>query len=126
MVECADLTLLAADAFAYDRPQRDPPSHPQAWLAELVQYGRAPDPATLRASFLELEELVSRAPAGRGTKRCYGAGDVEMATSSLHLTDGGAAMPQPNDLSRSLVALACFSTGRDPTHKLVQGVELLY
>ncbi len=35
-------------------------------------------------------------------------------------------MPQPNDLSRSLVALVCFSTGRDPTHKLVQGVELLY
>src|SRR6267142_2626941 len=26
MVECADLTLLAADAFAYDRPRRDPPS----------------------------------------------------------------------------------------------------
>ena len=28
-----------------------------------------------------------------------------MATSSLHLTDGVPAMPQPNDLSRSLVAL---------------------
>jgi len=28
------------------------------------------------------------------------------ATSSLHLTDGGAAMPQPNDLSRSLVELS--------------------
>jgi hypothetical protein len=41
----------------------------------------------------------------RGTERCYGAGGEEMATSSLHLTDGGAAMPQPNDLSRSLVAL---------------------
>src|SRR6266436_922194 len=26
MVECADLTLLAADAFAYERPRRDPPS----------------------------------------------------------------------------------------------------
>jgi transposase len=35
---------------------------------------------------------------------------AEMATSSLHLTDGGAAMPQPNDLSRSLVALDQNST----------------
>src|SRR5437667_11903 len=26
MVECADLTLLAADAFAYERPRREPPS----------------------------------------------------------------------------------------------------
>src|SRR6266446_4243451 len=26
MVDFADLTLLAADAFAYERPQRDPPS----------------------------------------------------------------------------------------------------
>ena len=33
-----------------------------------------------------------------------------MATSSLHLTDGGAAIPQPNDLSRSLVALDQNST----------------
>jgi hypothetical protein len=33
-----------------------------------------------------------------------------MATSSLHLTDGGAAMPQPNDLSRSLAALDQNST----------------
>jgi hypothetical protein len=33
-----------------------------------------------------------------------------MATSSLHLTDGVPAMPQPNDLSRSLVALDQDST----------------
>jgi transposase len=33
-----------------------------------------------------------------------------MATSSLHLTDGVPAMPQPNDLSRSLVALDQNST----------------
>jgi transposase len=35
---------------------------------------------------------------------------AEMATSSLHVTDGVAAMPQPNDLSRSLVALDQNST----------------
>src|SRR5205823_5079452 len=33
-----------------------------------------------------------------------------MATSSLYLIDGGPAMPQPNDLSRSLVALDQNST----------------
>src|SRR2546423_2589087 len=33
-----------------------------------------------------------------------------MATSSLHLIDGVPAMPQPNDLSRSLVALDQNST----------------
>src|SRR5437764_13041186 len=33
-----------------------------------------------------------------------------MATSSLYLIDGVAAMPQPNDLSRSLVALDQNST----------------
>src|ERR1700720_2318146 len=45
-----------------------------------------------------------------GTERRYGAGGEEMATSSLHLTDGVRAMPQPNDLSRSLVALDQNST----------------
>jgi hypothetical protein len=54
--------------------------------------------------------LPLAAALSRGTERCYGAGDEEMATSSLHLTDGGAAMPQPNDLSRSLVALDQNST----------------
>src|SRR5215472_19063364 len=33
-----------------------------------------------------------------------------MATSSLHFIDGVAAMPEPNDLSRSLVALDQNST----------------
>jgi hypothetical protein len=33
-----------------------------------------------------------------------------MATSSLYLIDGVPAMPQPNDLSRSLVALDQDST----------------
>src|SRR5207302_5442316 len=37
-------------------------------------------------------------------------GRREMATSSLHLIDGVPAMPQPNDLSRSLVALDQNST----------------
>jgi transposase len=45
-----------------------------------------------------------------GTDRRYGAGGEEMATSSLHLIDGVPAMPQPNDLSRSLVALDQNST----------------
>jgi hypothetical protein len=44
-------------------------------------------------------------PIPHGTDRRYGAGDDEMATSSLYQADGGAAMPQPKDLSRSLVAL---------------------
>jgi hypothetical protein len=38
------------------------------------------------------------------------AGGEEMATSSLHVIDGVPAMPQPNDLSRSLVALDQNST----------------
>ena len=46
----------------------------------------------------------------RGTERRYGAGGEEVATSSLHLIDGVPAMPQPNDLSRSLVALDQNST----------------
>jgi hypothetical protein len=41
-----------------------------------------------------------------GTERSYGAGGEEVATSSLHVTDG---VP-PNDLSRSLVALDQNST----------------
>jgi transposase len=45
-----------------------------------------------------------------GTDRRYGAGGEEMATSSLYLIDGVPAMPQPNDLSRSLVALDQNST----------------
>src|SRR5207248_851335 len=45
-----------------------------------------------------------------GTDRRYGAGGEEMATSSLHVIDGVPAMPQPNDLSRSLVALDQNST----------------
>ena len=43
-------------------------------------------------------------------ERRYGAGGEEVATSSLHLIDGVPAMPQPNDLSRSLVALDQNST----------------
>src|ERR1700739_4514837 len=44
------------------------------------------------------------------TGRFYGAGGEEVATSSLHLNRWSAAMPQPNDLSRSLVALDQNST----------------
>jgi hypothetical protein len=79
----------------------------------------------IRLRLLLLEE--SSDALARGTERCYGAGDEEMATSSLHLTDGGAAMPQSNDLSRSLVALDQNSTiiigddmllsGRRPAHR---------
>src|SRR6516165_11175518 len=38
-------------------------------------------------------------------ERCYGAGDGEMAPSSLPYQLMERLMPQPNDLSRSLVAL---------------------
>src|SRR5215471_13117765 len=46
----------------------------------------------------------------RGTKRFYGAGGEDVATSSLQSNRWSAAMPQPNDLSRSLVALDEDST----------------
>src|SRR6201988_2024146 len=46
----------------------------------------------------------------QGTERRSGAGGRGMATSSLPRIDGGPAMPQPNDLSRSLVALDQNST----------------
>src|SRR5499427_2794717 len=46
----------------------------------------------------------------RGTKRFYGAGGEDVATSSLQSNRWSAAMPQPNDLSRSLVALDHNST----------------
>jgi hypothetical protein len=56
MVECADLTLLAADAFAYERPRRDPPSSiRRPGSAIFVQYGPAPDLALPRTSSLGLE-----------------------------------------------------------------------
>src|SRR5215469_15355301 len=43
-------------------------------------------------------------------KRCYGAGDKEMAPSSLRIKLMERLMPQPNDLSRSLAALDHDST----------------
>src|SRR6201982_962322 len=43
-------------------------------------------------------------------ERCYGAGGEKMAISSLYINRWSAAMPQPNDLSRSLVALDQDST----------------
>src|SRR5580692_9689240 len=46
----------------------------------------------------------------RNRKMLWGGRRGKVATSSLHLTDGVAAMPQPNDLSRSLVALDQNST----------------
>src|SRR6267142_6032213 len=67
MVECADLTLLAADAFAYEQPRRDPPSSiRRPGSAIFVQYGPAPDLAPLRTSSLGLEsQLLSQNPAAR-------------------------------------------------------------
>ena len=44
-------------------------------------------------------------PIWRGTGRFYGAGGEDVATSSLQSNRWSAAMPQPNDLSRSRVAL---------------------
>src|ERR1700741_63043 len=46
----------------------------------------------------------------RNRKMLWGGRRGKVATASLHLTDGVAAMPQPNDLSRSLVALDQNST----------------
>jgi hypothetical protein len=65
-------------------------------------------PTALTAGGTESSEVVARLS---GTERSYGAGGEEMATSSLHVNRWSAAMPQPNDLSRSLVALDQNSTG---------------
>src|SRR5262245_39656799 len=46
----------------------------------------------------------------RGTERFYGAGGEDVATSSLQSNRWSAAIPQPNDLSKSLVALDHNST----------------
>src|SRR5262249_33677455 len=51
-----------------------------------------------------------RSPSPRGTRRCYGASAEDVATSSLGSNRWSATMPQPNDLSRSLVALDHNST----------------
>jgi hypothetical protein len=49
-----------------------------------LHYGRAPDLTGLGAFFFGLENSPLGHLAGRGTERCYGAGDKDMATSSLH------------------------------------------
>src|SRR5207302_5968910 len=55
--------------------------------------------------------LRERARVGpEGNRKMLWGGRREMATSSLYLIDGVPAMPQPNDLSRSLVALDQNST----------------
>ena len=46
----------------------------------------------------------------QGDRETLWGGRRGMATSSLYLIDGVPAMPQPNDLSRSLVALDQNST----------------
>src|SRR5271154_4135215 len=58
---------------------------------------------------IEVERGLPYLDKGGGTERCYGAGGEEMAPSSLDPT-WSAPMPQPNDLSRSLVALDQDST----------------
>jgi hypothetical protein len=69
MVECADLILLAAAAFAYERPRRDPPlSSRRPGSAMLCADGRAPDLAPPPTSFLELENSPLGHLPGRGTK----------------------------------------------------------
>src|SRR5215467_5457124 len=66
---------------------------------------------TILVAWLAFAFLPERPPRSQGgTDRRYGAGGEEMATSSLHLIDGVPAMPQPNDLSRSLIALDQNST----------------
>src|SRR5215472_18712210 len=56
------------------------------------------------------DEALKALPISRGTERSYGAGGEDVATSSLQSSRWSAAMPQPNDLSRSLVALDQDST----------------
>src|ERR1700720_2054905 len=68
--------------------------------------------AALQPPLLPIASARSR-EAGRrprNRKMLWGGRRGKVATSSLHLTDGVAAMPQPNDLSRSLVALDQNST----------------
>src|ERR1700730_12763327 len=58
----------------------------------------------------ETRRLKNRGHLARNRNMLWGGRRGKVATSSLHLTDGVAAMPQPNDLSRSLVALDQNST----------------
>jgi hypothetical protein len=39
------------------------------------------------------ESIMCRRQRSGGTERCYGAGDKDMATSSLHVTDGVPRCP---------------------------------
>src|ERR1700756_841027 len=56
---------------------------------------------------VRVPEVRIHSPPG---ERCYGAGDDEMAPSLLPINLWSALMAQPNDLSRSLVALDQNST----------------
>src|SRR6266478_911283 len=99
MVECGDLTLLAADAFAYERPRRDPRSSiRRPGSAIFVQYGRAPDLAPRRTSSLELENSPLGHLLIEGPRDAMGraARDGNFVAASNRWS---AAMPQPNDLS---------------------------
>jgi hypothetical protein len=64
-------------------------------------------------SFTKLPFFPSRSPQRdprpRGTERCYGAGG-EDGNFVAYINRWSVAMPQPNDLSRSLVALDQDST----------------
>src|SRR5262249_5564214 len=69
---------------------------------------RRPPSATAERPFARAGPMVRiRFPPA---KRCYGAGDKEMAPSSLRIKLMERLMPQPNDLSRSLAALDHDST----------------
>src|SRR3984893_9740719 len=67
-------------------------------------------PSAERERGIEKTDELRRLNIARNRKMLWGGRRGKVATSSLHLTDGVAAMPQPNDLSRSLVALDQNST----------------
>src|SRR5215471_14571552 len=56
------------------------------------------------------DEPTKPLPTERGTGRCYGAGGGGNGNFVAAFSRWSAAMPQPNDLSRSLVALDQNST----------------
>src|SRR6516164_9977176 len=72
---------------------------------------RNPSKSLLRPALIRLAKAgLAQYDENCGTTRFYGAGGEDVATSSLLSNRWSAAMPQPNDLSRSLVALDHNST----------------
>jgi hypothetical protein len=122
MLTAANISRSEA-GLATGRPQRavDRAAHPAGGSPDSLVEGRASSFRSLsqrsilsaeRERFNEINKRrrLKTVALSRGTERFYGAGGEDVATSSLQSNRWSAAMPQPNDLSRSLVALDHNST----------------